>query len=228
MRIRTLIADHGELAIIGLRTVLSEVERVDVVGVARDDIELQALLVRYHPDVVLIDHMAEGFTARSIRDGLKRSKRTRFVSITPDPSTAALMSAIRAGVTSYIKKDCGVEEVIDAVLQTADGDKFFCGKIVDHLKRSGFDVERFKHEPLSCEPVTLSTRENEIVQLIAEGLSYTRIAEQLNLSAHTVTTHRRNVMHKLGVNSTAAVVMYAVKNGLVSPNRYLFEGRGDE
>jgi DNA-binding NarL/FixJ family response regulator len=228
MRIRTLIADHGELAIIGLRTVLSEVERVDVVGVARDDIELQALLVRYHPDVVLIDHMAEGFTARSIRDGLKRSKRTRFVSITPDPSTAALMSAIRAGVTSYIKKDCGVEEVIDAVLQTADGDKFFCGKIVDHLKRSGFDVERFKHEPLSCEPVTLSTRENEIVQLIAEGLSYTRIAEQLNLSAHTVTTHRRNVMQKLGVNSTAAVVMYAVKNGLVSPNRYLFEGRGDE
>jgi DNA-binding NarL/FixJ family response regulator len=67
----------------------------------------------------------------------------------------------------------------------------------------------------------------QIVQLIAEGLSYTRIAEQLNLSAHTVTTHRRNVMQKLGVNSTAAVVMYAVKNGLVSPNRYLFEGRGD-
>lgn len=228
MRIRTLIADHGELSIIGLRTLLSGVERVDVVGVARDDIELQALLVRYHPDVVLIDHMAEGFTARSIRQGLKRSKRTRFVSITPDPSTAALMSAIRAGVTSYIKKDCGVEEIIDAVLQTADGDKFFCGKIVDHLKRSGFDVERFKHEPLSCEPVTLSTRENEIVRLIAEGLSYTRIAEQLNLSAHTVTTHRRNVMQKLGVNSTAAVVMYAVKNGLVSPNRYLFEGRGDE
>lgn len=227
MRVRTLIADHGELAIIGLRTVLSGVDRVDVVGVARDDIELQALLVRFHPDVVLIDHMAEGFSARSIREGLKRSKRTRFVSITPDPSTTALMSAIRAGVTSYIKKDCGVEEIIDAVLQTADGDKFFCGKIVDHLKRSGFDVERFKQEPLSCEPVSLSARECEIVQLIAEGLSYTRIAEQLNLSAHTVTTHRRNVMQKLGVNSTAAVVMYAVKNGLVSPNRYLFEGRSE-
>jgi DNA-binding CsgD family transcriptional regulator len=71
--------------------------------------------------------------------------------------------------------------------------------------------------------VTLSDRECEVVQLIAEGLSYTRIADQLNLSAHTVNTHRRNVMQKLGVNNTAAVVMYAVKNGLVSPNRYLFE-----
>ncbi len=227
MPVRTLIADHGELSIIGLRAILSGVDRVELVGVARDEIELHALMVRHRPDVVLVDHMAEGFTARSIREGLKRSKRSRFVSITPDPSTAALMSAIRAGVTSYIKKDCGVEEIIDAVLHTADGCKFFCGKIVEHLQRSGFDVERFKREPMSCAPVTLSARENEIVQLIAEGLSYTRIAEQLNLSAHTVTTHRRNVMHKLGVNSTAAVVMYAVKNGLVSPNRYLFEGRGD-
>jgi DNA-binding NarL/FixJ family response regulator len=228
MPVRTLIADHGELSIIGLRAILSGVGRVELVGVARDEIELHALLVRHRPDVVLIDHMAEGFTARSIREGIRRSKRTRFVSITPDPSTAALMSAIRAGVTSYIKEDCGVDEIIDAVLHTADGGKFFCGKIVEHLKRSGFDVERFRREPMSCAPVTLSARENEIVQLIAEGLSYTRIAEQLNLSAHTVTTHRRNVMQKLGVNSTAAVVMYAVKNGLVSPNRYLFEGRGGE
>jgi DNA-binding NarL/FixJ family response regulator len=75
---------------------------------------------------------------------------------------------------------------------------------------------------LSCEPVTLSERECEIIALIAEGCSYTRIADRLNLSAHTVTTHRKNIMQKLGVNNTAAVVLYAVKNGLVSPNKFLF------
>lgn len=222
MRVRTLLADHSELALIGLRTVLAEVPRVDLVGVARDQIELQALLVRHRPDVVVIDHTADGFGAQAIRDGLRRSKTTRFVSITPDPSPVALMSAIRAGVTSYIKKDCDLGEIVDAVLQTADGQKFFCGKILDTLRKASFDVDKFLAEPLSCAPVTLSERECQVIGLIAEGQSYTRIAEHLNLSAHTVTTHRRNIMQKLGVNNTAAVVMYAVKNGLISPNKFLF------
>lgn len=223
MKVRTLLADHSELALVGLRTILHEVPRIELVGVARDGIELQAQLVRLKPDVVLIDHTAEGFGPQLIREGLRRSKRTRFVAITPDPSQLALTSAIRAGVTSYIKKDCGIDEIIDAVLQTADGDKFFCGKILETLRKASFDVERFLEQPLSCAPVTLSKRECEVIALIAEGHSYTRIAEQLHLSAHTVTTHRRNIMQKLGVNNTAAVVMYAVKNGLVSQNKFLFD-----
>lgn len=222
MKVRTLLADHSELALVGLKAVLGEVPRIELVGVARDAIELQAQLIRLKPDVVLIDHTAEGFGPKAIREGLRRAKRTRFVAITPDPSQVALMSAIRAGVTSYIKKDCGIDEIIDSVLQTADGDKFFCGKIIDTLRKANFDVERFMEAPLSCAPVTLSQRESEVLALIAEGLSYTRIAEQLHLSAHTVTTHRRNIMQKLGVNNTAALVMYAVKNGLTSQNKFLF------
>ncbi|HRO99731.1 MAG TPA: response regulator transcription factor [Flavobacteriales bacterium] len=222
MRVRTLLADNSELTLLGLRTLFANVPRIEVVGEAYDAIQLQALLIREKPDVVLMDHTAEGFGSKAIREGLKRVKRTRFVSITPDPSPMALMSAIRAGVTSYIKKDCGTDEIIDAVLDTADGQKFFCGKILETLRKASFDVDQFLAEPLTCAPVTLSDRECEVIALIAEGLSYTRIAERLHLSAHTVTTHRRNIMQKLGVNSTAAVVMYAVKNGLVTPNKFLF------
>ncbi len=224
MIVRTLLADHSELALIGLRTVFADVPRIEVVGEARDAIELQAQLVRTKPDVVLIDHMAEGFGANAIRDGVRRSKRTRFVAITPDPSPMALRSALRGGVTSYIKKDCGIDEIIDAVLQTADGQKFFCGKILESMQRSSMDMEKLMQEPLSCDPVTLSEREFQVIALIAEGHSYTRIADQLHLSAHTVSTHRRNIMQKLGVNNSAALVMYALKNGLVSPNKFLFNG----
>lgn len=223
MRVRTLLADHSELALVGLQTVLGAIDRIELVGVARDSIELQAQIVRLKPDVVVIDHTAEGFGAKAIRDGLRRSKRTRFVAITPDPSQVALMSAIRAGVTSYIKKDCDIDEIIDSVLQTADGEKFFCGKILENLRKASFDVDLFLKEPLSCVPVTLSERECQVIALIAEGLSYTRIAEQLFLSAHTVTTHRRNIMQKLGVNNTASLVMYAMKNGLTSQNKFLFD-----
>ena len=64
----------------------------------------------------------------------------------------------------------------------------------------------------------------EVLQLIAEGFTNTQMAEKLFLSAHTVTTHRKNIMGKLGVNNTAALVMYAVKTGAVSPNKFLFQG----
>lgn len=226
MRIRLLLADHSDLGLIGLRAVFSDVDRVEVVGVARDTIAMQALLVRHRPDVALIDHTSEGFGAKAIRDGLRRCKHTKFVGITTDPSPVVLMGAVRAGVTSYVKKDCDLDEIVDAVLSTADGERFFCGKILETLRKASFDVDRFLAEPLSCAPVALSERECEIIGLIAEGKSYTRIADQLNLSAHTVTTHRRNIMQKLGVNSAAAVVLYAVKNGLTSPNKFLFnQGR---
>jgi DNA-binding NarL/FixJ family response regulator len=144
------------------------------------------------------------------------------VAITPDPSQTALMSALRAGVHSYIKKDCGRQEIIDAVLQTADGGKFFCGKILGAVQQASLNLERLVDDPLSCDPVLLTERESEIIRLIAEGCSYTRIADRLGLSAHTVISHRRNIMAKLGVNSTAAVVMYAVKHGFASPNKFLF------
>ncbi len=222
MIVRTLLADHSELALIGLRSVFADVPRIEVVGEARDGIEMQAQLVRTKPDVVLVDHTSDGFGANAIREGVRRSKRTRFVAITPDPSPVTFRNALRGGVTSYIKKDCGIDEIIDAVLQTGDGQRFFCGKIIEAMQRASVDLTKLVAEPLSCDPVTLSDREVEVIALIAEGLSYTAIAERLHLSGHTVNTHRRNIMQKIGVNNSAALVMYAVKNGLVSPNKFLF------
>ncbi|MBL7963178.1 MAG: response regulator transcription factor [Flavobacteriales bacterium] len=222
MIVRTLLADHSELSLLGLRTLLGGVPRVQLVGEARSREELEERLVGTRPDVVLIDHTAEGFDASAIRQGMRLSRRTRFIAFTPFPSEMALKSALRAGVTSYIKKDCGLDEIVEAVLDTADGSRFFCGKILAAIGRE--NIARLSDVDLDCQPVTLSEREHEIVTLIAEGLSYTRIAERLNLSAHTVNTHRRNVMQKLGVNNTASLVMYAVKQGLVSPNRFLFNG----
>jgi DNA-binding NarL/FixJ family response regulator len=220
--IKLLLADHGELALAGLRMVFEASAGVHVAGEARDGIALQALLVRQRPDVVLIDHTSEGFGARDIRDGLRRSPRTRFVAITPEPSAFVLQHAIKAGAISYVKKDCDLQEIRDAVVSTAQGERFFCGKVLESLKRAGHDVERFTAEPLTCAPITLSARECEIIGLIAEGQSYTRIADKLHLSAHTVTSHRKNIMQKLGVNSTAGIVLYAVRNGLASPNHFLF------
>jgi DNA-binding CsgD family transcriptional regulator len=74
----------------------------------------------------------------------------------------------------------------------------------------------------NCEAVSITERELEIITLIAEGYTNVEIAEKLFLSPHTVNTHRKNILQKLGVNNTAAIVMYAVKTQLVSPNKFLF------
>lgn len=222
MRVKTLLADDEDLALAGLRAILTDVPRVDLVGEVRDARTLVEAVRRDRPDVVLIDHTAAALGADAVREALKRAKRTRFVAITHDPSPVVLAHALRSGVASYIRKDCDREEIVNAVLDTADGARFFCGKVLAALERSSLSVEQLSGQELSCAPVTLTPRECEIVRLIADGLSYTRIADQLGVSAHTVTTHRRNIMQKVGVNSTAALVMYAVKQGLTSPNRYLF------
>ena len=86
----------------------------------------------------------------------------------------------------------------------------------------GVDLDDVQFEPMSCEPISLSTRELEVITLIAEGSTNTQIASKLFLSNHTVNTHRKNIMRKLGVNNTAGIVMYAVKSQLVSPNKFLF------
>ena len=77
-------------------------------------------------------------------------------------------------------------------------------------------------EPPSCDPIKISSRELEIIEYIAQGFTTKEIAAQLFLSVHTVMTHRKNIMNKLGVKNTAGIVIYAVKENLISPNKYLF------
>jgi DNA-binding NarL/FixJ family response regulator len=123
---------------------------------------------------------------------------------------------------SYIKKDCDLQEISDAVLETAKGNKFFCGKILETINKANLDVDDIDYGVLTCDPVMMSERENEIIVLIADGYTNDQIAEMLFLSKHTVNTHRKNILFKLGVKNTAGIVMYAVKTQLVSPNKFLF------
>jgi len=150
----------------------------------------------------------------------------RVLAITSALSGHTIVNALRAGVDSYIKKDCDLGEVEEALRETLKGGTFFCGKILDEIRRESIDVTDLEGLELTCDPIVLSGRETEVLQLIAEGHTNTQIAEKLFLSAHTVTTHRKNIMAKLGVNNTAAIVMYAVKTGLVSPNKFLFQREG--
>ncbi|TXC76960.1 response regulator transcription factor [Luteibaculum oceani] len=222
--IKILLADSNQLIRIGLRNVFSDTEKYSVVDEAVDGDDLVAKAASTAAEVVLIDYTSPGFTIDAIPQSREINNKLQFVAITYDQSGFTITNAIKSGVTSYIKKDCDIEEIRDAVKETAAGSKFFCGKILETIQKEAIEVQNIDVAPFSCAPIALTQREQEIILLIAEGNTTTQIAEKLFLSSHTINTHRKNIMTKLGVNNTAAIVMYAVKNNLVSPNKFLFSG----
>lgn len=217
-----ILADSNELIRFGLRTILAAQAGISIVGEARNEEELLAQLKNFGADVVLIDFTAHGFSIDIVPKALSKFKGLRFVAITEAQHAPILVDALKSGVTSYVKKDCELAEIIDAVKETAQGKQFFCGQILETIQKANIDISELNTEEFNCGPITLSERENEIITLIAEGQTNEQIAELLFLSKHTINTHRKNIMAKLGVKNTAGIVMYAVKTGLVSPNRFLF------
>ena len=224
---RIILADSNDLIRVGMRTILSAKDNLEIVGEARDNEELKQQIKSFSVDVVLIDYTSSGFDIDIIPSLITANSNLKFIAITPEQSAQTLVDALRSGVMSYVKKDCDVGEILNAVKETGRGNKFFCGQILETIQRASIDVIDIDFESFSCEPIVLSERELGIIIHIAEGLTNTQIAEQLFLSPHTVNTHRKNIMAKLGVKNTAGIVMYAVKTNLISPNKFLFAGEGN-
>jgi DNA-binding NarL/FixJ family response regulator len=219
---KLIIADSNMLIRAGLNTVLSQYADIEIVGEAATDAQLRDMAKGFNPDVVLIDFAAQNFSIDVVPAIHKQNKHTRFVAITGEQSGITIVNALRAGIVSYIKKDCDIHEIVDSVRETAAGGRFFCGQILNTIRKESIDVNDLELTEFNCEAVSITERELEIITLIAEGYTNVEIAEKLFLSPHTVNTHRKNILQKLGVNNTAAIVMYAVKTQLVSPNKFLF------
>lgn len=227
MPIKVLIADSNDIALNGLRAILSKVKGVEITGEVRDEASLVEHVHIFRPDIIVIDYTVCGFSIDTIISVRRDFETPKFVAVTPEQSAQTLVDALRAGISSYIKKDCDVSEIMDSVVETYNGNRYFCGQILESIQKANIDVEDLSDDAFSCEPLILSERELEVIKLIAEGNTNQQIAEILFLSAHTVNTHRKNVMAKLGVKNTAGIVMYAVKTNLVTPNKFLFAAQGN-
>lgn len=217
-----VIADSSPVFRHGLEQILIKQGNVESVIQAESGEALVNLLEVNLPDLVIIDCMAPKFSVDNVLSCQRKHPGLKMLAITAAHSGQSIVHALRAGITSYVKKDCSMEEVLEAIDETSKGGTFFCGQILAAIEADGIPVDDLESADASCDPVVLSNREIEVLTLISEGLTNVQIANKLFLSSHTVNTHRKNIMQKLRVNNTAAMVMYAVKSGFVSPNRFLF------
>ena len=216
------IADSSPVFRYGLRNILAAKTGYHVIDEIESGQALEQWLKTQSPDMIVIDCLASGFSVDTVAACSRIRPKTKLLAITSSHSGQSIVNALRAGITSYVKKDCAMDEVMEAIDETSKGGTFFCGQILGAIKAENIDLSDLELAEATCDPILLSQREIEVLTHISEGKTNVQIAEKLFLSSHTVNTHRKNIMQKLGVKNTASMVMYAVKSGLVNPNRFLF------
>lgn len=215
-----LIADKNFLTRIGLELLVGELNGFDLVpSVCGDKADLMNQIALNKPDLVLIDFQSIGMDIAELNDVTKNHKKIQFIAFSDIQNKNEMNAILKCRVNGYLLKECEKAEIMEAINAAINNEKFVCGKIINILTaEKEINANNSYIKTLKCEGLTVTEREIEIIVEIALGLSNKQIADKLHLSTHTVNTHRKNIMTKLGVNNTAGIVMFAVKNQLLQTN----------
>ncbi len=209
--ISIVIADAQYLTRVGLRHILSSQAHFQIVSETSNEQDLLQQLKAQKPRVVILDYdHADKFSHETILRIKQTSPDTNVLVISGDTQKESIYQVLENGVNSFLTKNCHEEEIIDAVQATAKGEKFFCTRVLDYLLEKSFG-----NKEENCAPTPLTPRQIEIVKLTAKGLIAKQIADMLNLSIHTVYTHRKEILKKLDLKTSSELVMYAVNKGIV-------------
>jgi len=203
-----LIINNNLIAGEGLKTILQSRLGNRVLGVVDSKESFVTSSKKYFPDIVVIDYSQPSFGVDFIAEIKRIYKTTKILAITDVLPKQTIYKALKLGVDSYLLDDCQKPEILEAIEDTNKGKQFYCGHVIDILA----DKE---DELLGCVGTSLSDREVEIIRMISDGLTNKEIADALFLSTHTVNTHRKNIMTKLGLKNTAGIVIYAFKENII-------------
>lgn len=217
-KIKVFLADSNFIVKEGFKSIIHGNDDFEFSGEAANSTEMFETLTNNSPNLLIIDFGSTEFRVEDIKNVIDKFPNIKVLAITTYVSQGSMLKAIEAGITGYILKDCDRDEVVDAIYATSKGENFFCGKIISSLMNEDKNRVDINLVASCCEPMKISSREVDIIRLIALGYSNKQIGDKLFLSTHTVGTHRKNIMAKLGVNNTAGVVLYAIKENIVSPD----------
>jgi DNA-binding NarL/FixJ family response regulator len=226
---RVLLADDHTLVRAGIRVLLTALPEVDSVIEAGDGQQALALLLETRPDVALLDIGMPGLNGLELAARVAReAPDTRLVILSMHGTPAHVAQALRTGVVGYVLKDAAADELPVLLRAVMRGETYLSPAISKHVV-SGFLGRTAARDPEkdgeSPQPATgtgldgLTSRQREILQLVAEGKSTKDIAQLLDLSVKTVETHRGQIMERLGIHDLAGLVRYAIRTGLVSSER---------
>ena len=214
MSVRILLADDHGIIRQGLRSLLEKQPDLEIVAEAKNGREALALVGQEEPDVVIMDITMpnlNGITAT--HKIVSESSKTRVIALSIHSDKRFVTGMLRAGASGYILKECLSDELVQAIRTVAAGGTYLSpritGVVVDEY------VKRFSSGVGSRLPM-LTNRQQQILQLLAEGKSTKQMALELYVSTKTIEANRRQIMEKLNMHSVAELTKYAVREGLTS------------
>lgn len=212
--IRVLLADDHALVRLGFRGLLRNLEGIEVVAEAGDGREALEAIRVHRPDVALVDIAMPGLNGLELTARVAAEcPETRVIVLSMHESQEYALRAVQAGVAGYLLKSASLAELETAIRAAGRGETYFCPAvskyITEHLRRGG--------GPVVTRYDSLTPRQREILQLIAEGHSTKVIAKRLGIGIKTAEVHRTQLMERLGVHNVAEVVHFAIRAGIVQP-----------
>jgi len=215
MTTRIVLADDHTVVRKGLRLLLESVPDFQVVADAADGRQAVALAEEHRPDVVVMDVAMPNLNGiEAARQICAKLPNSAVVFLSMHSDEAYVLRALKAGARAYLLKDSAENDLINAVHAVREGKAFFSPAISKMLVEDYMRQMRERQVEDSFD--LLTTREREVLQLLAEGKSNKEVAALLNLSLYTVETHRGNIFQKLGLHSTAELILYAIRKGVIS------------
>ena len=208
--IKCHISDGHFLVKQGLEHLLSKYDHIEIINDSSNINQLEYRINENTPDVLIVDHKTIGIKDLGELENVVKNHPLLYVLDISDIYTEfEIKSILKIGVKAMLLKECDEEEIVEAIEASVKKERFFCGTVLDIL--SG-DENRM---PFSCEPISLSPRELEIIQLISKGYTSKDISDKLFLSHHTINTHRKNILKKLDVRGTPELINYAFAMGMI-------------
>jgi DNA-binding NarL/FixJ family response regulator len=212
--IRILLADDHTVVRKGLRLLLDSQPEFEVVAEAANGREAVALAEEQRPDVAVLDiamPLLNG--AEAARQITAKLPSVAVVVLSMHSDEAYVLKALKAGARGYLLKDSADHDLIEAVKAVSQGKSYFSAAISQMLVEDY--VREMQERKVEDSYDLLTTREREILQLFAEGKNNKDVANLLNLSLYTVETHRANIFQKLNLHSSAELVLYAIRKGVI-------------
>ena len=211
--LRIVLAEKHALVRAGFRALLQSLDGIEVVAEAENGVEALELIERHVPDVVLMDIAMPNLNGLEAAARAARSApEVKIIILSMHANEEYVLQSLRAGAKGYLLKDAGLSELQLALEAVSSGQTFLSPAISKHLIDAY--VERTSDDP---DPFSiLTSRQREILQLIAEGATTKDIAGKLGVSVKTVETHRTQLMQRLNIHDLAGLVRYAIRLGLVT------------
>ena len=212
---RIILADDHDVVRKGLTFLLERISQTEVVGEATDGHQAVELSEKLGPAVVIMDiglPLLNGIDAAA--QILKRHPKTSVILLSMHADEDYVIRGLNAGVKGYILKE-SVERDLPLALEALAKQRHFFSSAISEVMLEGY-LRQLKHKHVQDSYELLTDREKEVLQLLAEGKTNKDVACLLNLSPQTIETHRANLMHKLGLHSTADIILYAVRKRLIS------------